>query len=537
MQTYFDVLGTMLDCSRGAVYRVETLEKFIDVLAAAGYQMLQLYTEDTYEIEGEPYFGHFRGRYSQEELRRLDRYAAARGIELVPCIQTLAHLGGIARWGAYADHFDVGDILLVDDERTYRLIERMIGVCRACFTSRRIHIGMDEAHMVGLGKYLDKHGYGDRFELLHRHLERVAAIARRYDFTPMMWSDMFFRLASGGAYDAGDPETEASVAALIPSGVELVMWNYTGKTEADYDRMFLAHRKLGAEPWFAGGAWSWCGHIPHNTQSIRRTAAAVRSCMANGVRRMMITTWKDDGAECSLWGILPTLVLAAEFSRGNFDEAACRRAFRRIVGVSLEDFMTLDLPDQYTETDEIVTPSKYTLYNDPFVGVFDCHIHAGVEAYYRRCAARLWARAEDARFGYVFATEAALCDLLAVKACLGIRTRAFYRERDLPALRRLAEETYAAAIGKAEVFYARFAAQWRIENKENGFEVQDVRLGGVSRRLRHCREMLLDFCDGRIERIEPLEEEALPLRAGLDTEKDYFYNNWLKIAMIDPWRY
>lgn len=58
----------MLDCSRGAVYSVPALKKYIDVLARMGYGSLQLYTEDTYTVEGEPYFGYLRGRYSEEEI-------------------------------------------------------------------------------------------------------------------------------------------------------------------------------------------------------------------------------------------------------------------------------------------------------------------------------------------------------------------------------------------------------------------------------------------------------------------------------------
>ena len=58
----YRMLGVMLDCSRNAVLRPEELYRFIDILAKMGYNTLQLYTEDTYEIEGEPYFGYLRGR-------------------------------------------------------------------------------------------------------------------------------------------------------------------------------------------------------------------------------------------------------------------------------------------------------------------------------------------------------------------------------------------------------------------------------------------------------------------------------------------
>lgn len=89
----FDSFGVMIDCSRNAVPNVAGLKRFFDILSQMGYNLAMLYTEDTYEVENEPYFGYKRGRYSASELRELDDYAASVGIELGPRgIQTLAHL-------------------------------------------------------------------------------------------------------------------------------------------------------------------------------------------------------------------------------------------------------------------------------------------------------------------------------------------------------------------------------------------------------------------------------------------------------------
>ena len=46
---------------------------------------------------------------------------------------------------------DCYDIVLIDEPRTYRLIENIMSTVAECFTSRRIHIGMDEAYRVGAG--------------------------------------------------------------------------------------------------------------------------------------------------------------------------------------------------------------------------------------------------------------------------------------------------------------------------------------------------------------------------------------------------
>ena len=226
-------LGAMLDCSRDAVYTKETLKEFFALLSQMGYTNVQLYTEDTFEVEGEPYFGYLRGRYSKSELKELDRFASENGLELIPCIQTLAHLGGITRWSEYRSCTDFDDILLIGEERTYTLIENMFKTCAECFTSRRINIGMDEAHMVGLGKYLDKHGFKDRLTILSEHLRRVLSIAKKYGFRPMMWSDMFFRLVNGGTYGMGGENLLPEHAeALVPEGIDLIYWDYDGKDEA-----------------------------------------------------------------------------------------------------------------------------------------------------------------------------------------------------------------------------------------------------------------------------------------------------------------
>ena len=111
--------GTMLDCSRNAVPTVDGVQKWIDILSDLGYNTLLLYMEDTYEIRGEPYFGYMRGRYTEEELREMDVYAKEHGVELIPCIQALAHLQSIERWPEYWGHFDCADILCVGDERNY----------------------------------------------------------------------------------------------------------------------------------------------------------------------------------------------------------------------------------------------------------------------------------------------------------------------------------------------------------------------------------------------------------------------------------
>ena len=106
---------------------------------------LMLYTEDTYEVPEYPYFGAYRGRYSASELRELSEYADRFGIEMIPCIQALAHLKNALRWEAMRGMQDTDDILMAGGEEVYRFLEACIRRATEPFLTKRVHLGMDEA--------------------------------------------------------------------------------------------------------------------------------------------------------------------------------------------------------------------------------------------------------------------------------------------------------------------------------------------------------------------------------------------------------
>jgi len=122
----FKANGYMLDCSRNAVANVSAVKKLIRHMALMGLNTLQLYTEDTFEIPEWKYFGYGRGRYTKEELKDLDSYAEMFGIELIPCVQTLAHLNEALRWPEFYDIVDCEDIMLVGEEKTYCFLDDMM---------------------------------------------------------------------------------------------------------------------------------------------------------------------------------------------------------------------------------------------------------------------------------------------------------------------------------------------------------------------------------------------------------------------------
>ena len=529
-------LGVMIDCSRNAVVKLSALKDFIKICAEFGYDYVGLYTEDTFEVPGEPYFGYQRGRYTQDEIREADEYASSLGLELRPYIQTLAHINQIVDYADYIDHIDLDDILLVGDPRTERLLDNILSAVSKTYSSRKVNIGMDEAHMVGLGKYLDKHGYRNRVEILLEHLNMVVRLCKKHNLQPQMWSDMFFRLLSQGAYGAEDDESARELSESlgkeiqIPEGLELVYWDYYSTNPEHYKRIIAQHKAMTDKISFAGGAWRWMGFTPYNDFSIHATKAAINACLSMDVDSCVMTMWGDDGTECSMYAVLPVLYEAARIGGKLSDKAK----FEEVTGYTTEEFMLLDIANPGSCGEKKNMLSKILLFNDPLLGIYDSLVPEDASDYYNRASDKLLAVIKDSerKYDLIFEMQAQLCKVLALKADLGIRLRGAYQHLEKENLAETCNTVIPELITRIDAFYEAFKKQWMFENKSFGFEVQTVRIGGLKQRLIDIQSYLKDYLDGKSRTIEELETKALPVGYALYGESDDApeYNRYQKLV-------
>ena len=527
--------GVMLDCSRNAVMKPEQVKKLAEVLKSFGYTMLQLYTEDTYEVEGEPFFGYLRGRYSVAEMQDIVSYGEGIGMEVIPCVQTLAHLNQIFRWKEYAPVNDFADILLTEEDRTYALIENMFKTLRKCFSSEYVHIGMDEAHMLGLGKYLDKHGYENRFDILNRHLNKVIEIAKKYGFKPLMWSDMFFRLANQGEYYPENPVLTEECKRAIPQDVGLVYWDYYHTDKEYYTKMMQAHMSADNEVWFAGGAWTWAGFASCNQFSLQSMFPAMQAAKDCGVENILLTMWGDNGKECSFYTALPALYAIKRVYDGEQDMEKVKVEFKEITGEDFDAMLSFDCPNFVVgNTNSRVNISKYMLYSDPFLGFLDATVKQSAKEEYERYASQFSVWAKGSKYAYLYESYAALCQCLAIKYDLGVRTRKAYQQEGKQALSEVAKD-YEKMLAALDVFHDKFQTLWFTENKPHGFDVQDIRLGGLKQRLQSCYKRLLAYCNDKIESIPELEEPLLQGEFGdnIGEAGEFVYNMWRENASVN----
>ena len=538
---YFARRGFMLDCSRNAVANPEKLRSLVRRLAKMGMNQLFLYMEDTYEVPGYPYFGTYRGKYTREELRDLDKYCALFGIELVPCIQTLAHLHSFLRWHNSRPLRDTGDILKVGSKEVYTFIRNLLESLRSCFSTRNIHIGMDEAHMLGLGNYLRENGYEESSVIIRRHTDRVLELCQETGWTPMMWSDMYITANTGGGYYDVKASTDTSGWEKPPKELGMVYWDYYNTRKDIYHHMLRVHKALSDRVIFAGGIWNWNGISPNYGKAFCCSRLALEACRQEGIREVFATGWMDNGAETPIDAIYPGLAVFSFLCfHEDLYEEELSAYFRDCIDAELEDFLLLDMLDAlFKGSGKNLTgdnPSKYLLYQDPMLGIFDYHLKdTDTETYYRALADQLKVPADvPGEYQEFFRFYYYLSLVLSQKADLGVRIKTAYDAKDLSTLKEISEEVIPNLLRNLTVMHTSREALWFADAKPFGYELLDIRLGGVKTRLESCCRRLRSFLEGRVENLEELEQERLPYwelgdAAPQDPKAEFRENLWDKI--------
>ena len=536
--------GVMLDCSRNAVLELPAIKFFLRKMALMGLNRAMLYTEDTFQMEAYPYFGYGRGRYTFAELKEVDDYADALGIEMMPCIQTLSHLSTVLRWPAAAHLKDTDRTLLVDSDDTYTFIEAMLKAASAPYRSNRIHIGMDEASDMGTGAYQRRFGLVERPVLMARHLKRVNQIVRNLGLRAMMWSDMHIvnmtkQPLLAGYYPTDLETISAQILDSAPDDVDLVYWDYYHEDEAVYDRQLSLHKQFKAETIFAGGVWTWSGPAADYRKTIATTVPALAQCKKHGIRHVFATIWGDDGGETNLLTCLYGLQLFAELDyTGRYDPAELATRFRQSVGQDPEAFLDLarfnNIPGLRFSFQN-ANPSKMILLEDPLLPLYaqdfldlDLRAHySDLVALYQTHRRKNGAMAQLWDFYVKFAAALVLkCEWRdAAAAC--VRSQDRVRARAMVAV---AQEN----AGALESLRQAWQQLWFSTNKPYGHEVIDLRMGGIIGRFQSAAARMAAFAAGDIADIPELSAEKLPNARKADGELR-LVNRWGQF--VTPGRY
>ena len=522
----FEMLGAMLDCSRNGVMTVENVKAFIRRLSLMGINTLMLYTEDTYEVPGEPFFGYLRGRYTQKELRELDKYADNLGIEMFPCIQTLAHLAQVLQWqDKYRDISQDklgGYILMVGEEKTYKFIEKIISAACAPFKSKKIHIGMDEAWHLGQEKYLEKYGKVSKTEIMKQHLGKVIEICSRKNLKPMMWGDMFV------CHNDKNAEITQEMIEAIPKEVELIYWDYYRTDKENYDKFINLYREMKKEPIIAPGAWNW----NYFWSDLKFAYATIKPCMTsareNKLTKAFITTWGDDGMENDIFSTLPAMQYFAELA---YNSKPSRELFKsNFYGSCLGNVEKYELANNLDDKfylkkyfAEETNPSKWLLWDDPLIGLCEPHQEGiSFRKHYQGLAEKLKKEIiKGDAYSKRLEFPRQIAKVLAIKCDLRKNLVKAYKSGNKKKIKELISKELNPLMAETRKLWKVHRALWLSTYKPFGLEVVEIRYGGLYNRLESLKDRLNDYVSGSIESVPEFETKLLKFRK---TSKKYLYH-------------
>ena len=276
------VRGVMLDVSRDKVPTMATLTALVDRLASLKVNQVQLYSEHTFAYRDHPEVHAAASPYDAAEISKLDAFCRARHVELVPNQNCLGHMN---RWlthdryrplaiapDGFVDPFGIARPPMTIEPAnpgSLALVRELLAELLPLFSSRRVHVGLDEAWELPASRIDDFLSWVATLRALPELDEREM----------LMWGDMV----------SGRPDLVAS----LPRGVTVCEWGYDDWYPFDERCAVLA--EAGVPFWVAPGTSSWMsilGRLTNARTTCRRAAAAA---LTHGGSGYLNTDWGDLG--------------------------------------------------------------------------------------------------------------------------------------------------------------------------------------------------------------------------------------------------
>jgi len=276
------VRGVMVDISRDKVPTTESLRALIDRLASLKINQVQLYSEHTFAYANHGVVHAEASPLDAEAITELDAYCRARHVELVPNQNCMGHMN---RWLAhepyrqlaiepegFTDPYGIRRppmTLEPTNPGSLELVRELLAELLPLFTSRRVHVGLDEAWEL-------PHTRIDDFLDWVGTLRALPELAGR---EMLMWGDMVT-----GRRDLVD---------RLPDGVTVCEWGYDDWYPFDERCAVLA--EAGVPFWVAPGTSSWMSILGRATNARNTCRRAAEAALAHGATGYLNTDWGDNG--------------------------------------------------------------------------------------------------------------------------------------------------------------------------------------------------------------------------------------------------
>ncbi|MFN7021328.1 MAG: beta-N-acetylhexosaminidase [Phycisphaerales bacterium] len=333
----FPTRGVMLDVSRNKVPTLAQLRQTVDLLASLKFNHLQLYTEHAFAYKGHEEVWHDASPLTPDDVRDLDAYCAARGIDLAANQNCFGHLAVFLKRPRYAHLAEIeGDntwkFMQFDRRGPFSLcpilpesqafVRDLLDQLLPCFSGGLVNIGCDEAFDVGWGRSkaeverraaaraardagpssADHQAAKSRVraELYFEFVNKVCAIVREHGKRPQFWADIAM--------------SQPDMLDRLPKDLIGLAWGY--EPDAKFAEECRQLREHGLEAWVCPGTSSWRTFTGRTSESRANIAAAAEQGLSNAAAGFLVCDWGDVG-HMQQWPItLARLADAAEAAWG-----------------------------------------------------------------------------------------------------------------------------------------------------------------------------------------------------------------------------
>lgn len=273
--------GIMLDVSRGKVPDEATLRGLVDLCAGLKLNVLMLYVEHTFRFRRHPRIGQDASPLDARTLRALDGYAAERGVELVPCLQSLGHMEHVLEWPEYAGlaETDLGWTISPDEPGTYALLSDLYAEFLPNFRSPLFNANCDEPWDLERGRSAARAAELGPGGVYLEHVRRIRDLAAQHGKRTLIWGDVVH----------AHPERIAE----IPRDLVLLDWWYEA-SHIDFDRV-SAFARAGLDFWVCPGTSSWNSLFPRVENSLSNIARWADAGRRHAAQGLLVTDWGDFG--------------------------------------------------------------------------------------------------------------------------------------------------------------------------------------------------------------------------------------------------
>lgn len=322
------VRGFMLDVSRGRVPTLSELFAVAELCARLGFNELQLYVEHTFAFAAHEEVWRDASPLLPTEIRALDAFCAARGIELVPNLNSFGHVERWLRHEKYKALAECPNGFFHEIFKTFRAAgtfaagEESANFMGALyreflpnFSSKTFNVGGDEPWELGQGRSRELCAQRGKRAVYLEHMARLkarafAAGSRKIQF----WADVLL----------GDA---AEIPADFLRGTVPVIWGYEAGNPfaSQCARVRSALEKIahgnaisgdGAEFYVAPGTSAWLSFGTRQRNAFANIREACDAAKAQGARGVLLTTWGDFGYHNPFSANLFPLIFCAAAARG-----------------------------------------------------------------------------------------------------------------------------------------------------------------------------------------------------------------------------